>query len=330
MGIVGIAKRYPGAGGQSPDLRIYPQHLAGMIGLPYVGDIIYVDPTSGDDSANSGSSQNDAFATVATAFSKATSGQHDVIVIAPTGGSGRTSETTAIAWNKRFTHLIGSAAPTAQDTRAGLEFGTGGSLIVSENGCIFKNLTFTSSADIDESVSITGNYNSFLGVDFKGNFNSTSVASTPWRALNLQGQENYFGGCTFGHDTNGRTVANATLELEGTASRNVFDDCRFIMEAKTLETQLHVLFTGSSAIDRWIEFKDCLFYAFYANHTVKVDAVFDFTAQSATYDVIMRGNNLAVGFDDWEATESGFVWFEGLVDTNPGKTVGIAINNDTT
>jgi len=105
--------------------KIMPEDLAGMIGLPYVGKVIYVDPSGGSDTSGSGNSQNDALATVAAAYDLATSGQHDVILIAPTGGTGRTAETTAITWAKRFTHLVGSSAPTPQNPRSGIGFSTG-------------------------------------------------------------------------------------------------------------------------------------------------------------------------------------------------------------
>jgi len=128
-----------------------------------------------------------------------------------------------------------------------------------------------------------------------------------------------------------RGVANSTLEFENAASRNVFDNCRFLMHADTAETQLHVLYTGTNAVDRWTEFKDCLFYAFYTDKTAKVNAVFDISAQTATTDVFMTGDNLAVGFDDWEATAaSGDIYFVPAgQDTTPGTLVGIGINNVT-
>lgn len=306
--------------------KVRPEDIAGMVGLPYVGNIYYVDPTAGDDTANSGTSQNDALATVSAAYAKCVSGQHDTVIIAPTGGTGRAAETTAITWAKRFTHLIGSAAPVAQDNRAGIEFGTGGSLVISENGCIMKNLTFTSSADIDETVSITGSYNSFQGVDFKGTYNATSADSTPWRALNINGgQENYFGGCTFGSDTFTRGAANATLEFEGAASRNVFDGCRFIMHADTAGTQNHVLFTGASAIDRWVEFRDTSFYSFSTNDGQAVTGCMDLSAQTATGHVLLTGNTCMMGgITDWEATASGRIYMQPFTAT--ANAIGIAIN----
>lgn len=303
----------------------FPEDLSGMIGLPYVGDTIYVDSANGVDT-NGGTSQADAFATVSAALDSATANQHEAIISSPTGGTGRSTETTAIDWNKRFTHFIGNAAPTMQDARAGINFSTGGSLVVSENGCLFKSLTFFSSSDIDETVSITGSYNSYLGVDFKGTSNATSADSTPWRALNISGgQENYFGGCSFGANTYTRGVANATLELENAASRNYFDGCYFSMHNDTANTPVHVLLTGTSAIDREITFNNCTFYSFWTNHADKTAAVIDASAQSATGDIIMSGNSLAVGFDDWEASASNIVWFMPFTAT--ANAIGLGINN---
>lgn len=309
--------------------KIYPEDIAGMLGLPYVGNIFYVDPFAGSDSAG-GKRPSDALATVGAAYTLATSGKHDVVMIVPSGGTGRTAETTAITWAKRFTHLIGNAAPTAQDARAGMNFaGTTGtatsSLTVSENGCIFKNITLTGTDDVNVPVTVTGDYNAFLGVDFKGALNATSGDDTASRSLVLTGaQENYFGGCTFGADTFMRSAANATVEFASASSRNVFDACKFIMAADA-ETPVHVLFSGTNSVDRWVEFRDCAWYAFYTNHSAKVNAALDLSAQTATADVLMTGQNLFVGFDDIEAIASNLVWFPQYSTTT--TLAGLPINN---
>lgn len=303
--------------------KITPDTIAGLIGLPYVGKIIYVDPSGGSDSAG-GTSLTDAVATVATAYGLATSGKHDVIVIVPTGGTGRTSETTAITWAKRFTHLVGNAAPTYQDARAGISFGTGGSLTISENGCIFKNLTFNGTTDINVPVTISGDYNCFIGVDFKGSLNGTTGDDTAARALYLNGaQENTFVGCTFGADTFDRSAANATVEFASSASRNVFDNCRFIMSTDAT-TPVHILFTGASAIDRWVEFRDCLFYNFTANDAAEPAAVMDLSAQTATGHVLLTGNCQLHHIDNWEATASGRISYASFSTT--ANAVGKPVN----
>lgn len=305
--------------------KISPEDVAGILGLPYVGSIFYVDPSGGSDTANSGKAWNDALKTVAAAYKKCTSGYHDVVLIVPTDGTGRTAETTAISWAKRFTHLVGSSAPTAQDTRAGISFGTGGSLTISENGCLFKNLTFNGTADINEPVSITGHYNSFINCDFKGSLNATTGDDTAMRCLNINGgQENYFGGCTFGSDTIMRSAANATVEFESSASRNVFENCRFIA-AIDAATPVHVLFTGTSAIDRWVEFKNTNFYSFSTNNGTAMTACMNLSAQTATGHVLLTGNCCMMGgITDWEASASGRIFIQGY--TNTTNVIGIAIN----
>ena len=303
--------------------KIMPEDIAGMIGLPSIGNIWYVDASNGSDSSG-GTTREDAFATVAAAFNAATANQDDVILIIHSGGTGRTSETTAITWNKRYTHLIGSTGPLAQDARAGISFGTGGSLSVTENGCIFKNLTFDGTTDINVPVTVSGAYNSWIGVDFKGSLNATTGDDTAARALYLNGaQENLFVGCTFGADTYERSAANASVEFASAASRYVFDDCRFIMSSDAT-TPVHVLFTGTNAIDRWAEFKDCLFYNFTVNDTAEPAAVMDLSAQTATGHVLLTGICLLHHIDNWEATASGRISMTSFTATT--NAVGKPIN----
>ena len=313
-------------GFQEGFVKVSPDEIAGLIGLPHVGNIFYVDATAGSDTANSGTSQDDALATIAAAYDKTTNNNNDVVIIAPTGGTGRTAETTAITWSNSRTHLVGTAAPVKQNVRAGVGFSTGGSLVISGSGCIFKTLTFTSAADIDETVSVTGHRNAFIGIDFKGTSDATSADSTPWRALNLNAaEENHFVGCTLGADTMTRGVANTTLELEGGAKRNVFDDCLFTMHADTAGTQTHVLITGTSGVDRWNEFHNCRFYAFSTNNGQAVTACMNLSAQTATGHVLVTGEPfLSTGITDWEATASGRIQMQAY-NTATG-TIGIAIN----
>ncbi len=240
--------------------KIYPEDVAGMVGLPYVGTIVYIDPNAGSDTAGSGASQDDALKTVDAAYARLTSGQQDVALITPTGGTGRTAETTAITWGKRFTHLIGSAAPLQQDARAGLGFSTGGSLTISENGCLFKNLTLNGTADINVPVTLSGDYNSFLGVDFKGSLNDTTGDDAAARALVITGgDENYFGGCSIGSDTYTRSAANANLEMTGGSARNVFEDTLFTCFADAA-TPLFFKAASAADIDRFVWFKRCTFH----------------------------------------------------------------------
>lgn len=244
--------------------KIMPEDIAGMIGLPYVGNIFYVDPYAGNDTTNSGTSQDDALKTVAVAYGKCVSGQHDVVIIAPTGGTGRTVETAAITWAKRFTHLVGSAAPISANVRAGMGFTlaaatTTAQFTLSENGCIFKNVTFKQAvADSYALVNITGDYNYFEGVHIQGIGNATAGDSANGYDLQLSGAcENVFVDCTIGDANVARSAANANLKLDTGCSMNRFKGCVFQTWADNAGV-LNVNFTGA-AIDRWLIFDHCLF-----------------------------------------------------------------------
>ena len=279
--------------------KIYPSDMAGMVGLPHVGEIFYVDAANGNN-VRDGKTAETAVATVEQAESLMTEYKHDVAIVVPTGSStGRTTETAAVAWDKSFCHLVGSAAPTYQDARAGMNFGTGGSLTISDKGCIFANLTMFSSVDIDETVSVTGDYNSFRGCDFKGTSNATSIGSTPWRALNLNGaEENTFINCAIGGDTYTRSAANASLELEAASTRNVFDSCLFLLH--TDDAAAVFVEAGAAAdIDRFVWFKDCIFHnaVYSASTTITVGM----TIHAAVGGSVILDGCSILGATDWSS-----------------------------
>lgn len=242
--------------------KILPSDLAGMLDLPTVGQIIYVDPTNGSDTANSGTEQNDAYATVTQAYAQAVSGQHDVVLISPTGGTGRTTEPTNITWAKRFTHLIGSAAPTQTNPRAGLSWGllaSGACFTQTNNGNIFRGLTIATFADNNVLFDQQGDYNWFGNVHFLGIGNDTTGDDTAGRSLVLtSAEENTFDSCTIGTDTVTRSAANASLESTGTCARNVFRNTYFPVFADAA-TPVFVKAATGNCNERFLVFEDCKF-----------------------------------------------------------------------
>jgi hypothetical protein len=307
--------------------KIYPEDLAGMIGLPHVGDIFYVDPYAGSDTANSGTSQDDALATVAAAYAKCTSGNHDVVIIAPTGGTGRTTEAAAITWAKRFTHLIGSAAPTSANTRAGMSFTlaaatTTPQFSLTENGCIFKNVTFKQAvADSYALVYITGDYNYFEDVHIQGMGNATAGDSANGYDLYLNGAgENVFANCTIGDANVARSAANCNLKVAGGSSMNRFVNCRFQHWADNAGV-LHATITGGNVLARFILFDHCLFIGGGANAGATACTV----AMNTSNDIggsILLWDSWLYGSTDWA---DDFTMVEGLAGgQSTGATCGLA------
>lgn len=279
--------------------KISPSDIAGMLGLPYIGNIFYVDPTGGSDAANSGKTQNDALATVSAAYAKATSGQHDVVLVAPTGGTGRAAETAPITWAKRYTHLIGNAAPATNSPRSGMAFTkaaatTTPQFVLSENGCIFKNVTFYQGvADSYGGFNITGDYNYFEGCHFNGGVNATAGDSANLRNLILTGaSDNIFSDCVIGNDTTARSAAGNSLELVTGSARTEFRNCRIIEWADNAGAIL-VKAGTTDAIDRYVMFDHCYFsnaiHAGATNTTVAMDLAADIGGAVLLWDSWLTG-----------------------------------------
>ena len=252
----------------TPSLRhgakIMPEDVAGIVGLPSVGNIFYVDPGAGSDTANSGTSRDDAFATVTAAYAALTADQDDVVVICPSSSTGRTSEAASINWAKRRTHIIGNGPVRTGWNRAGINFASGAtspSFTVSATNCSFTNIIIANFADINVLVNVTAAYNTFNYVHFAGIANATTGADTAGRSLVItDADDNQFNNCMFGVDTVLNSAANAIVELIGNTAvaRTQFNNCIFTTVGDDA-TIRWVLFTGAYASEVYTLFRSCMF-----------------------------------------------------------------------
>lgn len=244
--------------------KIYPEHIAGMIGLPSIGNLFYVDPGAGSDSANSGTSWDDALATVAAAYSLVTANQDDVVVIAGSSSTGRTSESAVIDWAKRRSHIIGNGPLRQINPRNGIGAGySGGSTTpvfkVSATNCSFSNVSLATFNDNDILSEVTAGNNTFNYVHFQGVAHATPAGETGARSLLITGAgENEFNNCTIGIDTVTRSAANANFEVTGSSARNIFRGCifpAFVSDAGNVWVKAD---TGN-CYERFLLFENCLF-----------------------------------------------------------------------
>lgn len=307
-----------------------PSDLAGMVGQPVVGNIWYVDPVNGSDTANSGTSWNDAFDTVDAAYSAAVDNNYDVIILAPGGvGSGSGAETTtALTWSKNLITLVGAAAPANISQRSRWLMGTGGSLTVSGSGNRFLNVQLACFVDINVPFTLTGDRNYFGNVMFAGMGIQAAGDDTAGRCLVMtDADENFFDSCVFGLDTVERGAANATLELASGCQRNTFSNCQFNM-ATDATTPVHVLTVGTSAVDRWNRFDNCVFYNFTTNNAAEPAAVFDVSSQTATGHFLLTGETNLTNIDNWEASASGRLYMLSYTATTNavGKTINPTVD----
>ncbi len=313
--------------------KILPSDIAGLIGLPYVGNIYYIDPTNGDDTANSGTSQDDALKTLTAAYAKVTDNNHDVIVITPGGtGSGTgTVETAAITWAKNLTHLVGNVAGTPLSSRARVTTTTAALspfITISGQGNSFHNVQFYSSATTNYiNVRVSGNRNYFSNVHFAGLANATAGDNATGASLELYGaQENYFSNCTIGIDTVTRTAANANLKISlgsDTVARNVFDDCIFPMMADA-DAPLFIKQGDSLGMDRWNLFRRCQFInCIGSTSTQQTDA---FSVHATPGGLLVLQDCLKIGATGWANNLTSVYILSVSSNSTYNQGIGFAVN----
>ena len=307
--------------------KIMPQDLAGQIGLPHVGNVIYVDPTNGSDTANDGSDQNRALKTATAAHSAAVDNHHDVVVVVPgeVGSGSGTAETAALTWSKDHTHLVGNSAPSRVSQRSRVLFTTAATspqMTVSAMGCIFANVQIATFVDANILLTVSGQRNVFRNVHIAGIGDATAGDDTAARSLKLTGSENHFDDCVIGLDTVARSVANSEIELSGGATRNSFRDCLVVAFADNAG-HFFVTAPDSGGIDRWTIFERTLFINAVDSTATAMTEAFNVHA-SAGGHIILKDCTL-VGATDWEAaTVSGLVLIDGAAPT--AATSGLAVD----
>lgn len=262
--------------------------------------IFIVDPQTGSDS-NTGRSFSSPLLTVAAAEDLCAANQNDVVVLV--GGPTSNALATALAWDKAYTHLVGLSGPLAMGQRCRV----GGSaaldlaslITFSANGCICRNVQFQNGSDaaaIKAAVIVSGSYCYFENCQF-GLTHETAASTSGSYALGVTGSENTFVNCCVGNDTilHAGTNVMGALSMSGTAARNSFQRCRFLVYS---ETAGKFVVTDASA-NRWHEYEDCVFQNFSANWATTLSNAFDLSAGAPTYNVILRGKCQLVGITGW-------------------------------
>lgn len=243
--------------------KIYPEDLAGMIGLPSVGEIFYVDPGKASGVSGGGKTRTDAFLTVAEAYAAMTADQDDVCVISSSSSTGRTSETDAITWAKRRTHIVGNGPLRKINPRNGISFtsaATGDpSFTVSATNCSFTNISIANFNNVNVLVDVTAAYNTFNYVHFQGIGHATAGDDTAARSLRISGaDETLVTNSTIGLDTVTRSTTNASLEVTGTCARTQFENCDFPIFTDNAGPIWVKAVTGNCT-ERYMKFVNCMF-----------------------------------------------------------------------
>ena len=255
--------------------------------MPTQGVVHHVMPNSGND-GNDGLSQDAALATLTQAQTNATADQNDTVLLyAESNSAGSTSHSVLTAgavtldWAKNLVHLIGvnAGGPVAQRSRIQFQstFATAVPLFtLSAAGCYIANIhMFAGVADTNPTgcFLMSGERNRIYNCHLAGIGNDANDIAGAF-SVSLTGDENSFERCTIGLDTTARgTAANSGLLVAGGATRNMFQDCLFTAFVEHATNHVHVRITGTTGIDRWLWFKNCLFNYESANYAAAATGV---------------------------------------------------------
>lgn len=318
-------------------------------GLPYSwlqgpqGDVFFVSPyrtasaTSGVGNDGNPGTFDRPMKTVLAAYNKCTDGKGDIIYVM--GNANAAADITddlsaTLTWAKNAVHLIGLCSPSMVSQRARLaQLSTATALSpllnVTGNSCTFANFQIFQGVDDATSlinVQVTGQRNYFDNVHFAGIGHAT-MSAAGCASLNLEGgSENVFKNCVFGVDTITQDADGRNVTVDGSASRNLFEDCLFQSFISATGAG-HVEIVDGTGMDRWLWFKNCLFVSESVNKTVDMAEVFILPA-SVTQGKIILQNCYAMndgGAPVWTAGTEGVIW-AGMPTTAASAGGGLMTN----
>ena len=307
--------------------KIDAKDLAGMIGLPYVGNIFYIDPTNGNDN-NGGGDVGSAVKTLTAGYALLTDNHHDVLVLVPGGvGSGTgTVETAAITWSKNLCHVVGNVVSGPIASRARITTATASLspfITVSGSGNSFHNLQIATGAATNLiAVLVSGSRNVFdnchIGVQHETAVDSASAAD-----VEIKGSENLFIGGAIGFDSLNRTGANACVWFDGTnAARNIFEDVVFSMFADAAAP--FFIKVGASGLDRYAMFKDCVFHnADAIGGTTLTDAA---SVNANPGGILIIKDCLKIGTTGWGSAVTHIYALGASSNSTYNQGIGFAVN----
>ena len=288
----------------------------GSSGLPpFTGNYFFVQETYTAGSAAGNGTAAAPFNTLAQALASCVAGNDDVIFL-----SGTVHVTSAIAWNKNNTHLVGVCGPLQRGKRARISCSGStpfSNLVnVTANGCYFTNFgTFygfpTTAATSPVCWVDSGGRNTYDNVELLGFCDATMTTGTAnqttARAMVISGTtgEITMRSCVFGVDTVVRNATNYTLEIAGFVPRLTFEDCDFEADLGSAGGASSHVLIGASGLDRYSIMKRCRFM-----NAVKTGA----TTMTQVMNVASTANGgllldqcTGFGATHWETTPSSCV-----------------------
>jgi hypothetical protein len=302
---------------------------------PGIGNIYYVAKTASAhyqkliDDGNV--AEANVFDDVKKAHDHCTASRNDVVMILP----GAYALTAELAWNKRQTHMIGLGGPREWNdyTEAAVS-------------------VYTTTANVAETVDITGQHSQFHGINFGNNAADTDNRA----AMNVDGYGCLFTGCSWdgAFNTTQCIAANAALYIDGSGSQAMFRDCRIgnsdwftrdsansgqlaYVGTNTYSTQFEkCLFTVSSetadvalvrqavgnSVQKHHTFSDCFFVNQSVNWANTLNRVFYIEPSPVTAQWMII-NSICAGFTEWQSNDTGTLFVTNMPAGNAAGGIGV-------
>ena len=330
----------------------YPVY--GSIIPPITGDYFHVCPGSSTivqykgrqvvgSSSNSGENIAAPLDSIATAYTKCTSGAGDGIILWSYGTTTAMCSSylsSAMTWSKHGITTVGIGSPTTSGQRARVAnastaTGLANLITVTGNNNQFINTQFLqagSAAGALGCVDVTGLRNTFVNCDMQ-NVGAASVLLTGHYTLQMNGpaEDNAFYHCTIGQtstDEDGSYVVTGTIKLtgisggaSGNVQSNVFERCRiksYYSYAASTSGLIHMVGSGDS-IDRDQFFRDCSFVNFKLSAPMTTPPAAMVVGTAPNNGVIcLEGQTFMKGYTAYAAASYGRVFIAS------GPTAGTA------
>lgn len=127
--------------------KFLPKSFSGLLNRAYYGDVYYVHATNGSDTANTGTSPSQPFASLEKAINSATANNDDVIILM-SGHAENVASATALNFDKAGINIIGVGVGSRRPTIT-LTTATTATIPVSANNIYVENVVFSANfADI--------------------------------------------------------------------------------------------------------------------------------------------------------------------------------------
>lgn len=295
------------------------------------GTVYYVNPTTGGD-GNKGTSMDRPLATLAAAYAKTVSNNHDVVVLSATAAHAQTDEVTVTKNRCHFWGMDAVGRYLGQRTRVTMGTTTGTAIAIFQNtgvGNTWSNMKFDSSDALSTSKYAFADGGEYTVIE-NCEITATGQAgvATAGRLL-CNGDSSLYRNCYIGSSvgTSSLTTTNTNVlftgaTITGKYARDVmFEDCIFALYA-TNNNASQMYISAANDINRFLIIKNCIFYhAVLASATVaaairvgaaqtdgyvlvKDSAQFNHTAlATATSNVFYQGAEIATNSTAGDAIE---------------------------